>query len=75
MADRFIIVPGHVVTGASEEHTDAHVASVAAASLVEKNRTPFFVVQLISKSEPSALPRVDTVQIAQLARIQAVSNG
>lgn len=75
MADRFIIVPGHVVTSANEEHADAHAASVAAAALVEKTRSPYFVVQLISKSEPSPLPKVDTVQIAQLARIPEVVNG
>lgn len=62
MADQFIVVPAHVAIGAAK-YDSREEAAVIAANLVEKDRTPRVVLQVLTKVEVSAQPRVDIVHV------------
>lgn len=75
MADRFLVIPAYAASGAHGEFADPHAAAVEASSMVERDRVPRVVVQLVSEIRASPVPKLDIVQIADIARTAGVSDG
>lgn len=67
MADHYVIVPRHAITGCTP-YRSAEDAAVDAAALVEKDRVPRVVVRVQAVVKASATPKVDIVQIAEVPR-------
>lgn len=65
MADQYVIVPRHAVTGCTP-YVTAEDAAVDAAALVEKDRVPRIVMRVHAEVKVSATPKVDIVQIAEV---------
>ena len=55
----YIVVPKHVVSGASAAAENLDTAIRDAAALVEKDRTARVVLMVVAEAAPSPVPRVD----------------
>lgn len=67
MADRYAVIPAHLVRHV-DQFDDPAVAAVAASQQVGKDRVPRVVVQLVSEVSASSKPHVQLVQIAEVGR-------
>lgn len=63
MADRYVVVPAHVVAGI-EQHEQQEAAAVAAANAVAKDKVPRVVVRLHTEIRAAQQPRVDIVHLS-----------
>lgn len=64
MAERYLVIPAHVVVACEREYVDAAEAAVAASVQVEKDRVPRVVVRVMSEVRVAPTPKIDIIQIA-----------
>ena len=65
MPRQFVVVPQHAVLTAGR-HATREEAAIFAAQQVEKDRTARVVLEVLTKVEVSAQPRVDIVHVDEV---------